>query len=140
MRVVLVAVAIAAALAAVLFLAASSTGDQSEAAEPEGVALLPSPDIVMPTKSSRPGCEEDDLCYIPPALDVRVGDTVTWTNQDAAFHSVTSGAYGEPDELFDSGYMDPGQSFSYLFEYSGTFEYYCTLHPWMEGTIQVMER
>ena len=95
------------------------------------------PHIVMPTKSSRPGCEEDNLCYIPDVIAAEAGQTIIWRNGDVAFHSVTSGAYGEPDGLFDSGHMDPGDTFSYTFGESGTYRYHCTLHPWMAGVINI---
>ncbi len=97
-------------------------------------------DVVMPTKVSRPGCEITDECYVPSSLAVQSGDSVTWINDDSAFHSVTSGTYDTPLELFDSGYMDPFETFSYTFDDPGTYEYYCTLHPWMEGEIIVRER
>ena len=95
------------------------------------------PHVVMPTKSSRPGCEEDGLCYIPEAITSEVGQTIVWRNGDAAFHSVTSGTYEEPDGLFDSGHMDPDTTFSYAFDAAGTYVYHCTLHPWMSGTVVV---
>ena len=65
------------------------------------------------------------------------GTTVTWLNEDSAFHSVTSGFYDAPTELFDSGHMDPFESFSYTFSESGIYDYYCTLHPWMEAQVIV---
>ena len=58
-------------------------------------------------------------------------------NEDSAFHSVTSGFYDEPTGLFDSGYLDPYQSFSFTFDDVGVYDYYCTLHPWMEGQVIV---
>ncbi|MCE2614837.1 MAG: hypothetical protein LVO36_02920, partial [Nitrosopumilus sp. (ex Thoosa mismalolli)] len=76
-------------------------------------------DVIMPTKVSRPGCEETDRCYIPSEITVEKGITVTWLNEDSAFHSVTSGFYDAPTELFDSGHMDPFESFSYTFSESG---------------------
>ena len=94
-------------------------------------------DVIMPTKVSRPGCEKIDKCYMPSKITVEKGSSVTWINEDSAFHSVTSGVYDEPTGLFDSGYMDPYQTFSYLFDTSGTYDYYCTLHPWMEGQVIV---
>ena len=94
-------------------------------------------DVIMPTKVSRPGCEKIDKCYIPSKIAVEKGSSVTWINEDSAFHSVTSGVYDEPTGLFDSGYMDPYQTFSYVFDTSGTYDYYCTLHPWMEGKVIV---
>lgn len=136
LKMIMIAAAAAAALAAILVLVSISGSEvvEQETLQPEIVA---SPDVIMPTKSSRPGCEEEGLCYIPYALSIRAGETVTWTNQDAAFHSVTSGVYGEPDGMFDSGHMDPGQSFWYVFSDPGRFAYHCTLHPWMEGVIDV---
>ena len=94
-------------------------------------------DIIMPTKVSRPGCEEIDRCYIPSVIVIDPGKQVTWVNQDSAFHSVTSGSYDEPMELFDSGYMDPFESYTLTFDDVGTFDYFCTLHPWMKGQVIV---
>ena len=97
-------------------------------------------EVIMPTKSSRPGCELESRCYIPEYLSVDAGSRVSWINQDAAFHSVTSGEYGDPDGMFDSGYMDPEERFEYVFNDPGQFLYHCTLHPWMSGVIDVKER
>jgi plastocyanin len=91
----------------------------------------------MPTKVSRPGCEKTNSCYVPSILTVKKGQQVTWSNEDVAFHSVTSGFYGEPSSLFDSGYLDPEQQFSFIFDEEGEFDYFCTLHPWMKGQIIV---
>lgn len=102
--------------------------------EPEIMVI---PDVVMPTKVSRPGCEENDLCYIPSQIIIQKGNSVIWTNEDSAFHSVTSGFYDDPSDLFDSGYLDPFQSFSFVFEDTGVYDYYCTLHPWMYGKVIV---
>ena len=94
-------------------------------------------DVVMPNKSSRPGCEETDSCYIPSEVSIKTGDSVTWQNQDVAFHSVTSGSYDEPSDLFDSGHMDPDEPFTLTFDENGVYDYFCTLHPWMKGKIIV---
>ena len=94
-------------------------------------------DVIMPTKVSRPGCEETDRCYIPSVITIGAGESVTWVNEDSAFHSVTSGFYDAPIDLFDSGYMDPFESYTLTFDESGTFDYFCSLHPWMEGQVIV---
>ena len=94
-------------------------------------------DVIMSTKVSRPGCEKTDSCYTPSKIVIKQGDSVTWVNEDVAFHSVTSGYYDEPSELFDSGYLDPEESFTFVFENIGTYDYFCTLHPWMKGRIIV---
>ena len=94
-------------------------------------------DVVMPTKVSRPGCEEIDRCYVPSLIVVEKGKQVTWVNEDSAFHSVTSGSYDSPTDIFDSGYLDPYESYSITFDETGTFDYFCTLHPWMKGQVLV---
>ena len=92
-------------------------------------------DVIMPTKVSRPGCEKTDSCYIPSKISIKSGDSVTWLNEDAAFHSVTSGYYGNQSGLFDSEYLDPEESFTFIFKNPGVYDYFCTLHPWMKGQV-----
>ena len=94
-------------------------------------------DVVMPSKVSRPGCEEIDRCYIPSSIVIESGKEITWINEDSAFHSVTSGFYDAPTNLFDSGHLDPFESYTLAFDEKGTFDYFCTLHPWMMGKVIV---
>jgi len=94
-------------------------------------------DVIMPTKVSRPGCEETDRCYIPSLIVIEKGKQVTWVNEDSAFHSITSGFYDEPTDLFDSGHLDPFESYTLTFDETGTYDYFCTLHPWMKGQVIV---
>ena len=102
-----------------------------------GPEVIVTGDVIMSTKSSRPGCEETDRCYIPSVFTIDSGNQVTWINEDSAFHSVTSGFYGEPSDLFDSGHLDPYESFIFNFDEKGTYDYFCTLHPWMKGQVIV---
>ena len=99
--------------------------------------LIVKGDVIMPSKVSRPGCEEIDRCYIPSSIVIESGNEVTWINEDSAFHSVTSGFYDAPTNLFDSGHLDPFESYSLVFDEKGTFDYFCTLHPWMMGQVTV---
>ncbi len=94
-------------------------------------------DVIMPIKVSRPGCEETNSCYLPSIITIKQGQQVTWSNEDVAFHTVTSGLYDEPSDLFDSGHLDPEQKFIVSFDEPGTFDYFCTLHPWMAGKVIV---
>jgi len=94
-------------------------------------------DVIMPTKVSRPGCEENDRCYIPSLVVIEKGKQVTWVNEDSAFHSITSGYYDAPTDLFDSGHLDPFESYTLTFDETGTYDYFCTLHPWMKGQVIV---
>lgn len=85
--------------------------------------------------SSVPGCEKTNSCYTPGSASTSTGTTVTWTNNDSAFHTVTSGDSSTPDGLFDSGLMKSGSSFSFKFDTPGTYEYFCMVHPWQTGKI-----
>ena len=94
-------------------------------------------DVIIPIKVSRPGCDIENICYIPSTIVVEKGKSITWVNDDSSFHSVTSGFYGEPTGLFDSGYLDPYQSYTLSFDEFGTYDYFCTLHPWMKAQVIV---
>ena len=94
-------------------------------------------DVIMPMKVSRPGCDINDNCYVPSLIVIEKGKQVTWVNEDSAFHSVTSGFYTAPTELFDSGYLDPFESYTLTFDEVGTYDYFCILHPWMKGQVIV---
>ena len=72
--------------------------------------------------------------YNPIPVEVKVGETVTWINDDSVIHTATS-----TDGTFDSGIMRKGESFSYTFDTAGEYPYYCTLHPNMVGTVVVTE-
>ena len=91
--------------------------------------------------SSVPGCEETDECFIPSPVNIAIGDTVKWVNDDTAAHTATSGAVGTggPDGTFDSSLIVSGNSFSFTFEEAGEFPYFCMVHPWMEGMVIVGE-
>lgn len=92
--------------------------------------------------SSVPGCEEtDEGCFIPATVTIDAGGEVTWVNDDAVTHTVTSGVLtdGGPDGVFDSGLFSPATSFSHKFEEVGEYPYFCLVHPWMEGLVIVQE-
>jgi plastocyanin len=75
--------------------------------------------------------------YQPNPVQVSVGTTVTWTNNDAQPHTVTSGENATPDGTFDSGIMAPGATFDFSFTEAGDYPYFCMLHPNMVGTVSV---
>lgn len=88
--------------------------------------------------------------YLPSATTIQVNQTVTWVNQDTEGHTITSGKaggregliqnnMGQPSGLFDSGTIKPGKTWSYTFTKPGQYEYFCTIHPWMDGYIIVNE-
>lgn len=73
-----------------------------------------------------------DFVFSPADLTVDAGTEVTWTNEDSAVHDATAREGDWRTELLSKG---DGQAIS--FDTPGAFEYYCTVHPWMEGTITV---
>ena len=86
--------------------------------------------------SSTPGCEPD--CFVPSTIVITVGGTVTWENTDTAAHTSSSGTPTDgPDGVFDSSLIMAGGSYSHTFDTAGTFDYFCMVHPWMEGTVIV---
>jgi nitrite reductase (NO-forming) len=92
----------------------------------------------------------ENFAYDPADLTVPVGTTVTWVNQDSVGHTVTEGNPSSPKpanlRVFDSSgealtgkvaLIGPGQSWNFTFTTSGTYEYYCIVHPYMLGQITV---
>ncbi len=75
--------------------------------------------------------------YQPNPVQVSVGSTVTWTNNDAQPHTATSGENATPDGRFDSGIMAPAATFDHTFTEAGEYPYFCLLHPNMVGTVSV---
>jgi nitrite reductase (NO-forming) len=75
--------------------------------------------------------------YQPNPIQVSVGTTVTWTNNDAQPHTATSGENVTPDGRFDSGIMAPAATFDFIFTEAGEYPYFCLLHPNMVGTVSV---
>lgn len=77
--------------------------------------------------------------YVPAETVVKAGETVTWKNDDTAIHTATSGKDATPDGRFDTSLVSPGQSSKPITmpNEPGQYPYFCTLHPWMEGTITV---
>ncbi len=95
-------------------------------------------DVSIPTGTAVPGCEETNDCYLPFEARVSVGGTVTWSNDDTAAHTVTSGSPTDgPDGTFDSSLFVAGATFEVTFDDSGSYDYFCMVHPWMQGNVQV---
>ncbi len=76
--------------------------------------------------------------FSPNPIQVSVGNTVTWTNNDAEPHTVNAGEYATPSGLFDS-YIPPEGTFEHTFTEAGEYPYFCLLHPNMVGTVVVVE-
>lgn len=95
--------------------------------------------VMIPEGTGVVGCEENNECYIPYSFSLKAGHKTIWTNQDVAAHTVTSGTPdGGPDGIFDSGILLSEATFEYVFEETGSYDYYCIVHPWMTGIIKVV--
>ncbi len=66
-------------------------------------------------------------------VEVKVGETVTWVNDDSNIYTATSN-----DGIFNSDVLFEGQSFSYTFDEEGEYPYFCDIHPNMVGTVMVV--
>lgn len=80
-----------------------------------------------------------DKAFSPNPAEVKVGETVTWTNGDSQIHTATSGEVGAEDsgKVFDSKILSPKATFDFNFDKAGEYDYYCTLHPQMVGKVSV---
>jgi plastocyanin len=105
--------------AAVVVLAALALAAAAPAAVPGGGQVR---EVTMPGKFFAPG-----------QIQVLVGDTVSWKNQDTTNHTSTS-----DDDVWDSGYVAPGLSFSFVFNKVGTYRYHCSIHRFMRGEVVVV--
>lgn len=73
-----------------------------------------------------------NFTFGPQALQVKVGQTVTWVNDDDIPHAVASGT-----KVFKSKVLDTGDTFSFTFTRAGAYPYFCSLHPHMTGKVLV---
>lgn len=76
-----------------------------------------------------------NFTFGPKIATVKVGQTITWTNDDDIPHTVVA-----TDKSFRSKVLDTGQSFSFTFTKAGQFAYFCSLHPMMTGKVVVTAR
>ena len=86
--------------------------------------------------------ENAPFFWDPAEMTIQQSDFVEWGNGDTAAHTVTSGNLSVDSEdvgtIFDSGLFGPGKFFKYQFTETGTFDYFCIVHPWMIGKINVV--
>jgi plastocyanin len=110
--------------------------------------------VTIPRDSANPEVDITKLgprqWRLPRQVTVHTNDTITWTNNDTEAHTVTSGVSagieslmnnkrGTPNGIFDSGSFKPGKSWTHTFNNPGTYTYFCTIHPWMEGRVTVQD-
>lgn len=118
MKVFVIRVVLCAGLIAALSCAASvRSGYFALAAEPQSAAA---------------SVTIDNFSFSPKEITVAKGTTVTWTNHDDVPHTVVSG-----DKKFKSKALDTDEKFSFTFTDSGTYAYFCSVHPVMTGKVIV---
>ncbi len=105
-------------------------------------ATVPAPTPTEQPRQPAPGATvQADIKlfkYQPDPLEIAVGASVVWTNQDTAPHTVTHGTYVKRGGVFDSGTLGQGQSFAFTFDRAGNYTYTCIIHPEMVGTVKVV--
>jgi len=95
-------------------------------------------EVTIPNEASEPSCAESGTCFLPGEETIGVGESVTWHNDSTAAHTVTSGnPENGPDGLFDSSLLLGDDTFSHAFTEAGEYQYFCSIHPWMTGTVIV---
>lgn len=113
----------------------SSTTSTSSSSSSAPASALP---ISIPKgsglPSGAPGYAPDNITLV-----IGVNNTVTWTNNDTVAHTVTSTSVPSGASAFNSGNMAVGTTFTYTFTVPGTYQYTCAYHPWMTGTITVVQ-
>jgi plastocyanin len=106
-----------------------SGGSTTEAGDDSGGnAPAPSGDAVRSAK-----VEIVDFAYDPDPVTVEEGGKVIWQNEDSAPHTATA-----DDGSFDTGTLEEGKLKSENFKEAGTFTYFCSVHPYMHGTVEVV--
>jgi plastocyanin len=92
----------------------------------------PPPPTPRPVQE-QPRVTIEGFAFDPPVLLVAAGAKVTWINKDNVEHTVTG-------EGFDSGLIKPGETWEYSFDRWDIFDYICAIHPYMKGTVAVVNR
>ena len=91
--------------------------------------------LMTPNKADAQATQAIDIAnfaFSPASVTIEAGTTVTWTNSDSVTHNATDNG-----GAFASGDLATGQSYSFTFDTEGTYNYMCTIHPQMTGTIVV---
>ena len=131
MRKLMLAGALLMALSLILVLTGCSTTTPAATPTPTPIAS-PTPAATTTPTTAHANVDISGFAFVPQTLTVSVGTTVTWTNNDSVSHTITSN-----DNLFESGTIAKGATFSHTFEQKGTFNYHCSIHISMTGKVIV---
>src|SRR5438445_4592145 len=94
--------------------------------------------VYITNSTSTKECAYTPSCFLPYQVTISLGNTVTWINIDNKTHTVTTGTtnFG-PVGTFDSGYIEPGKSFTQFFGSIGKYRYFDKTNPWATGIVLV---
>lgn len=103
--------------------------------------VQPPVDDTSPVNETRHIVQMSDNSFNPPNLTINVGDTVEWVNSGNMIHTSTSGSACDADGTWNSGSVNPGETFLFEFTDEGSFDYFCIPHCdlGMTGNITVEE-
>jgi len=120
---------VAAALVALTGCGSSSSSSSSSTP----AASTPATTTAAPAATGGAAVTMQNIAFAPPVISVKVGQTVTWTNQDSVDHNVTA----TKGATFKSDNFGKGGTFTWKADKAGTVSYVCTIHPGMDGKIIV---
>ncbi len=95
--------------------------------------------VMSPGAGSDQSCVAAQNCFSPSVIQVAVGTTVTWQNNDKVGHTTTSGnpTDNTTGTIWDSSLVNAGKTYSFTFQNAGDYKYFCMVHPWMTGEVIV---
>ena len=122
------------ALCAVVALAAAGCGSSNSSSSSTSTpAASSSTSTAAASSGGGVAIKMQNIAFAPKAVTVKVGQKVTWTNDDSVDHNVTS----QSGESIKSDNFGKGATFSFTPTKAGTIKYVCTIHPGMDGTLTV---
>jgi plastocyanin len=124
---------IAAWLSAAVALGSLFAGCGSGTGSSSSVTTAAAPSTVPPDRTVQ--IVMRSLAFNPPAINAKIGQKVTWINEDNAPHNVTY--VSGPRFRSSRPKLRPGARFTVTVNRMGTIHYYCSIHPWMTATINV---
>jgi plastocyanin len=130
---------IAVVVVAGVALAATRAGKTNMLSIPANKALSQAGKQVI-VSISKDASNKGNMAYSPNPVQVQLGTTVVWKNNDSTSHDITSGkgmSDSSKGKVFDSGPIAAGKTFSHKFDIAGTYDYFDTLHPTMVGAVVV---
>ncbi|HEY4408542.1 MAG TPA: cupredoxin domain-containing protein [Acidimicrobiia bacterium] len=113
--------------------AATKAAGTSTQAAPTGDPHAEAPAAAAQPAVATSAVTVDNFSFMPAAIKVKTGTTVTWTNNDEEPHSVVS----SEEPMRSPTLAGPHNTFTHTFTKPGTYHYNCGIHPFMHGTVEV---